>query len=285
MSVLVAKEVRLLLPAWAAGLLLAFVPLWIMPPVLAIAVFAIGALMVGLSAFGREFGMKTFPLILAQPLERRSLWRTKTTVLAIAMTSIFLALWLAAAATGIKDLGHDNLMVTGSVIAMTTFAGGLWTTLLLRQVASAFWFCVLVPSVIQMIVTACGGSEMVGIASLAVYSIAAFLWARRYFFRMQEAGWTGGEISIAGWADRDSTDANSRSFRPFMALCWKEVQLHQFNLFGIGLLFLLHVGVIGLRKLTLDSSVTAARAGLHVFGGIWFIVPLLVASTSIAEER
>src|SRR5436189_178080 len=151
MSVLVAKEVRLLLPAWAAGLLLAFVPLWIMPPVLA--------------------------------------------------------------------------------IAMTTFAGGLWTTLLLRQVASAFWFCVLVPSVIQMIVTACGGSEMVGIASLAVYSIAAFLWARRYFFRMQESGWTGGEISIAGWADRDSTDANSRSFRPFMALCWKEVQLHQFNLF------------------------------------------------------
>jgi hypothetical protein len=128
-----------------------------------------------------------------------------------------------------------------------------------------------------MIVVAAGGSQVMSLICLGAYSIAAFLWAQRYFLKIQEAAWTGGDISVADWAADDSTQAARRNLGPLKALCRKEVQLHQFNLFGIGLLFLLHLGVICLRKVGHDVR-DAAHAGLHVFGGIWFIVPLVAVS-------
>src|SRR5205807_3744628 len=92
---LVAKEVRLLLPAFATALLLAFVPLWFMPAGLAVVLFGLGTVLLALSPFGREFGLKTFPLILAQPLERRRIWRIKIGLLTLAMAAVFFA-WCAA---------------------------------------------------------------------------------------------------------------------------------------------------------------------------------------------
>ncbi|MGA2662174.1 MAG: hypothetical protein ABSH34_32240, partial [Verrucomicrobiota bacterium] len=89
MKALVQKEIRLLAPAYGLALVLAIVPVWLLPEVTGNAAagvyvfpFWFGAMMLALSAFGREFGLGTFPLILVQPLERNRIWRTKTAVLA-----------------------------------------------------------------------------------------------------------------------------------------------------------------------------------------------------------
>jgi hypothetical protein len=84
MNALVAKEIRLLVPAYGMAVLLAVLPVWMLPvdghnsPAAAsLYPFSFGAVMLALSTFGREFGLRTFPLMLAQPLERVRIWRTK----------------------------------------------------------------------------------------------------------------------------------------------------------------------------------------------------------------
>src|SRR5206468_19266 len=154
--------------AFATALLLALVPLRIMPPGLAFVLFALGTALLALSSFGREFGLKTFSLILAQPLERRRIWRIKIRLLAIAMGVVFLAWCMGwrmfhpmslfypdghrAYILGLMPFEPEALV--GLIVVIVAFAGGLWTTLLFRQMVSAFWFCALIPAVIQMIVLA-----------------------------------------------------------------------------------------------------------------------------------
>src|SRR6266699_2813972 len=95
---LLAKELRLLLPAYAMALLLA------------------------MSSFGREFGLNTFPLILAQPMERTRIWWTKVAVLAGAMTTVFAAWCLSCAACADIGLGRsvwrETLASGGAAVAV-----------------------------------------------------------------------------------------------------------------------------------------------------------------------
>ena len=328
MKALVQKEIRLLAPAYGLALLLAIVPVWLLPkppgytpaePFLF--TFWFGAMMLGLAAFGREFGLGTFPLILAQPLERNRIWRTKTAVLAGAMASAFVIWGLTCAvcirpgtvraafnhalAMGLKPpmpLASDimgradflGMLAAGAIATIVTFAGGLWTTLLLRQAAAAFWVTILVPGAIFIAIGALGGSDALVVAALVVYSILAFFSARRLFFQFQEAGWTGGVVSFPGWRKQAAAlQPALRAHRPLAALFWKELQLQQVSLAGIGLLFLAHLAVVAVRKYDQSSPFYTLReglgytlrSGLEVFGGLWLLVPLLVGSSSVAEER
>src|SRR5208282_2472070 len=95
MRLLVTKEIRLLLPAYGAAVVLALVPVWLLPfdqqhnpEALAVYPFCFGTVLLALASCGREFGLKTFGLMLAQPLERNRLWWTKIGVLAVASVSL-----------------------------------------------------------------------------------------------------------------------------------------------------------------------------------------------------
>ena len=46
-----------------------------------------------------------------------------------------------------RDLNLLDLFTGVGTFGLVVFSGGLWTVLLLRQVAAAFWFTVLVPGV------------------------------------------------------------------------------------------------------------------------------------------
>src|SRR5260221_458287 len=147
MNPLLAKEIRLLLPAFAMALLLAVAPVWLLrsfpePAGIAVYLYGFGVVMLALSSFGREFGLKTFPVMLAQPLSRRRVWWTKVTVLACAMAAAFGAWSLSCQAFGKVGFGKSlrETMTVAGLISLVAFAGGLWTTILLRQVAAAFWF-------------------------------------------------------------------------------------------------------------------------------------------------
>lgn len=293
MNALVAKEIRLLLPAYAMALLLAVVPVWVLPAdghnspaAAALFPFSFGAVMLALSTFGREFGLKTFPLMLAQPLERTRIWRTKIVVLAAAMGTVWCAWLLSCAVRAHPGMGHpfwwETVTIAGTAV-LVALTGGLWTTLLLRQVTAAFWFTVLVPATIGITIGMNGGTNVMIFAALGFYSLAGLWLARREFLCVQEAAWTGGIISLPGRRTAEAAGQVAvRLHRPLTALFWKELQLHQIGLAGMACLFVLHLGVVLLRKQDLGDSV---RKGLEVFGGIWLLVPLLAGAQSVAEER
>lgn len=291
MKALVQKEIRLLAPAYGLALLLAVVSPWLLAgePDVLILPFWFGAMMLALSSFGREFGLRTFPLNLAQPFERQRLWRTKVAVLAGGLATAFAGWCLACAASfplGMKSSDRWSSLGTGGLLAIVTCVGALWTTLLLRQVIAAFWFTILVPLAVFGIVHVLGGSDAMVVTALCLYCVLGFFWARRLFFRFQEAGWTGGVISFPGWRTRrPAAQPALRRHRPLAALFWKELQLHEFSLLAVAWLFLMHLGVAAVRRFGHDSLGETVRLALEVFGGLWLIVPLLVGSLSVAEER
>ena len=292
MKPLYAKELRLLQPAYLAALLLAVVPVWLLPrnpydspESGALVPFIFGVAMLALSSFGREFGLQTFALLLAQPLERRRLWRTKSGLLAGALVTVFLAWCLSCAAclgTVSRSFIGSNVWVFGAATVVVAFAGGLWTTLLLRQVAAAFWFTILLPGTIAMLMREAKSWQVLFV--LGLYSAAGFWWARRQFLGAQETAWTGGVVVFPGWR-RTAATPGARRYRPWAALCWKELQLHQVGLLGMAGLFVLHLGVVGMRRLNYRVSSDVLSTLLEVFGGIWLVVPLLAGSVSVAEER
>ena len=296
MNSLVVKEIRLLLPAYVLALLLAITPLWLLPAplngnlqALAVILPIFGALMLALSSFGREFGTGTFPLLLAQPLPRSRIWWTKITVLACALATVcglyFLSYPLQAIHEPLWYERSPQLAVSLAVAALVILASGLWTTLLLRQMVAAFWIALLVPGAILTILLWRERTALTVDLALGLYSAIGFGWAWRQFNGAQEVAWTGGDVSLPGWwSAGDSARSVSRARRPITALLWKELQLYRVALVGMGGLFVLHLGIAALRKVVPASDEILAGV-LTMFGGIWFIVPLLTAGLSVAEER
>ncbi len=305
-SPLLAKEIRLLRPAFYAALLLAVVPVWFLgqffpglergESVEYISVpLWLGGLLLALSAFGREFGLNTFPLLLAQPLNRSRVWQTKVFVavggllLTFVAADLSYAVWQAnysnyqATSWVLRNGGWTGLAVTLLVL----LASGLWTSLLLRQLVAAFWVALLVPLLILAFVSGRGGSAVEVELALGAYAVIALWWARRHFLRAQEAAWDGGEVDLLPRsAGRSAARARDRSYGPFRAMCGKELRSQATGLIGMAGLLALHLGVAVARRFLPDGPENNdVRLVLEAFGAMWFLVAVLTASLSVAEER
>src|SRR5215469_8768339 len=215
MRTLIKKEIRLLLPAWITAMLLAIVPLsiskwagWLTeaPDIGVPLGFIVGFLLLGIQSFGQEINSGTFTALLAQPMERRRIWRIKMSVMAFAFVSV-LFVWAApkeiyfvdrlyASSPPFSDfpLGVEKHLL---LFVLTIFSGALWTTLLLRQVVAAFWLTLLVPLAIVYVISLISGifnwsnevTDTLTICLSLIYSIAGFLFARRLFLRAQDIQW------------------------------------------------------------------------------------------------
>ena len=295
MNAQITKEIRLLLPAYLAALALAVVPVWLLlrnpwtSTVVTIYPFGLAVTVLALSSFGREFSMATFPLLLAQPVARPRIWWTKVAVLSVATGTVLVAWWVSFVAwtfTGPTASSWEGILLLGIPVSLVLFAGGLWSTLLLRQVAAAFWFTVFVPVGIAAVILALGGTVPWVLGGLSLYSVAGFVLAWKLFRGAQEAMWTGGTVALPGWGSAQAGSlAAGRSSRPIAALLTKELQLQQVGLLGMAALLILHLGVVLTRKATLGSFQGTARAVLDFYPFVWVVVPLLVGSLSVAEER
>lgn len=312
MKALFLKELRLIVPAFGLALLLAIIPVWLLPqdsyhstPVLAFNFFWFGVAMLALTPFGREFGLRTFPLLLSQPLDRKRIWRTKMAVLAGATLLAFIAWWFSCSNCfqHVWQQAHVrqqvrvvalwqkadliDLLDIFALVVLATFATGLWSTLLLRQVIAAFWLTLLIPVALAF----SGGadsltSHIVIDSVLVLYSVAGFILARRQFLQAQEAGWTGGTIAFPSRPRAESVEVSVRRYRPLAALWRKEWQLQTPLLLGIGCLFLLHLAIVAVRAASYFRDKPTVRPLLDLFGtALWPIFALVVASTSVAEER
>ena len=310
MSPLVKKEIRLLLPAWTAAMLLAIAPAWIIqyffayqggvddvPPPFFI---MLGMLFLGVDSFGQEFSFKTFSSLLSQPVTRTRIWWIKISVLAIAFVSTLVGAlvswdlfvdWHPAYSS--HFLSAFNAMPLWMLVF---FGGGLWATLLLRQVTGAFWFSLLVPATIFVFVTEltehfnCSQKNADYILGFvfATYSIAGFFWARRLFLRAQDVAWTGGTITLPAWrffGARIASRAESRRRGPLAALLRKELQLHQANILIAVMVLALHLASVVIRKIHPSFENPNVKFILEMVWALWLLMPLLIGSAAIAEER
>src|ERR1700722_12428779 len=292
MNALVKKEIRLLLPAFAAALVLAIVPIWVLPHdrgnpgILPGNLFLFGIVLLALSSFGREIGFKTLPFMLAQPLERARIWRTKITLLAVCLALAFGAWglsWILRLNQSALWESPVILPFMGLLVAVFT-TGALWMTLLLRQIVAAFWLTLFVPMAAVSAIEMLGGKDWLMLTALGLYALAGFFMARHQFLHLQDAAWTGGGISFRR-ARAGGTHGALREHRPRAALLLKELQLQQATLIGIVCLFLLHLGVVILRKAGAQVFSKMTLEGLEMFGLLWFVVPMVAGSLSVADER
>jgi hypothetical protein len=302
MTPLVKKEIRLLLPSFTVAVLLALVQGITRPYDFYVAsLLFFGLTIMALTTMGREASLNTFSMMLAQPAERTRIWQTKLSVLAVAFLIVFVA-WLAAFRIAFIHSNPDasdrensyNLFITVCLIASATFTGGLWTTLLLRQLAGAFWLTLLVPAVLAgftagFLAENHSNHAIIAVLSvvLGIYSVSGFLLARWLFFRAQDVGWSGGIIALPEWKifTQSENTVSIRSRKPIVALFKKEFQLQQISLYGaIGLLGL-HLGVIVLRKYHHFAHDSVSEALTSIFWMLWLVMAPVIGSMAVAEER
>jgi len=312
MNALVRKEIRLLLPSWLVAMLLALAPICTRSDD-GIAVFLLffGMAMMGLTSIGRESSLNTFSHMLAQPMERTRIWKTKLTVLVVAFLAVF-SLWLLAILFSFIRFGvplgvgaadpeaSAAVLIAGCLVLVATFTGGLWAALLLRQIAGAFWLMLLVPATLGGFTTAFVSASRsyydqtngMVIAALCLiiglYSVGGFLFARWLFFRAQDVGWTGGIIALPElkiFGTRPGPVDEIRRRRPLAALIKKEIQLQQVSLLGAAGLLILHIGVIILRAHHKFPRDSAGEILTTIAWMLWLVMPVIVGAMAIAEER
>jgi hypothetical protein len=289
MKTLLEKEIRLLLPAFAGALVLAILPAWLLPydswnpKDYSVYFFWFGVVLLSLSSLGREVGLKTLSFMLAQPMPRARIWWIKAAVLATFVALSFDAWWLTVELTStVRPIAPQHLAMAGIFVVVFT-TGGLWMTLLLRQVTAALLLTIMIPGVVFMAITALGGTDWVIFTIFGFYAVAAFALAWRQFLHLQDSAWTGGVVTLGG--ARSANDVSVRARAPWAALLRKELQLHQFTLAGIAGIFVLHLAAVMLRKIGAQSFGRNTLLLLQVFGWVWVFVPVLAGSESVAEER
>jgi ABC-type transport system involved in multi-copper enzyme maturation permease subunit len=319
MNAFVKKEIRLLLPSFLAVFLLAILVPWLSwkDPDTSFAwtplVVFFGTILLAVDSFGREFSLGTFSSLMSQPMERRQIWRTKIGVLFSASALILIAYFISGGflfhqalkipvwSLNPKILGNDfwNAMSGSIATVFVALVGGLWTTLLLRQTAAAFWITLIVPMGILMLVALVmskffdSASDIVIFSVLysaaGIYTISGSCLAHRLFHRAQDVAWTGGIISFSSWRYFEGGSRKSISVRlqkPFSALLKKEFQLQSINLFCAGALLALHIGVFILRASYSNfhkNELTDVIA--EFFWTFWLVMPLVIGCMAVAEER
>lgn len=191
----------------------------------------------------------------------------------------------------IADLHSYVFWRVGFILVLVGLAGGLWTSLLFRQTGAALWFTILVPGAIFVCVDWFtpdnSARNIVAFVTLGIYSVAGFVWARRMFLGAQDAQWLGGTISLSGLssskAEADSAQARRRS--PLHALVRKEFQSQQINfLIAFGLL-VLHLCTLASRWIHTAPKNSQLRFVLEAIPFLWLLLPWLLGSVAVAEER
>src|SRR4030095_5260936 len=149
--------------------------------------------------------------------------------------------------------------LSSGLILLAAFSGGLWTTLVFRQVTSAIWFAILVPATLftsgKALAEYLSENPVLHRAiftSVALaYGIGGFVFAWWLFQRAQDAQWTGGVVALPKWTHRVARPIGRRDVqtnRPMRALLRKELQLYHAVLLLAAGFSLLHFAVVLIRK-------------------------------------
>ena len=319
MTCFVKKEIRLLLPVWGSILAVEVLTPWMFPWILetfnlSSVVLYVGLVILAVDSFGREFSLGTFQNLMSQPMERKAIWGVKIKLLAGGALLIFVGFfasnflrlayesiypdnsWRFTASTMQSDF--VSAMAGGLEMLVIAIAGGLWTTLLFRQIAAAFWITLLLP-ILGLLLLSFVLPEKLGDSEIlmkilfpvfaALYGWWGFRLARRLFLKAEDVAWTGGVIDFSRWRYFEPANRSVKShrrWRPFAALLKKELQMQSVSFICAGALLAIHLVVLAMRaihgRFQPGSTVEVITQN---YWSLWLIMPLLVGGTVIAEER
>lgn len=305
MNALVRKEIRLLLPAWITAMLLVLSPLMLgrliddnepagVTNMLTMFGVAIGSVVLGLAGMGRELASRTFSLVLTQPRPRQEFWRAKLGILALSL--IPFALFLGLVSQRFVPQGDRlEMALIWLLTVCVAVTGGMWTTLLFRQIIAAFWISLLLPIAILFLVVGLGDEvaeattrNSIAIVLLMTYSVAGYWFAHWQFRHAQDVAWTGRIVALPGaerWLPWKSRETVRLTMHPLRALLGKEFHFQQVSFLLAGLLLLLQVAVLLIQKFATLKENSVLATIVQVFWGIWIVMPLVVGCSAVAEER
>jgi hypothetical protein len=310
MNPLVKKEIRLLLRNFCITLFLAL-SFWLVPrdtgsnisnvaQVLKIFPYLICPLafvLLVLTPFGSEFTQDTFSTLLIQPVERRRIWWIKTGLLALMTVLIWFVWMISFILHGEISISAADLWQTEISIVMLTlaiFSGGLWASLLCRQVIAGFWITILTPCLIWMVAAYFldDQPDRVGMAVFitlfSIYSLAGFGLAWWLFLRAQDVKRRDVSITLPAirlWNGTKAKDSSHSIRRPFTVLFLKELQLYQAQFLIAGLLLALNLIVLAMLHWAHFETGSTTKMILENCWCLWLVMPLLVGCRAVAEER
>ena len=302
------KEYRQLRPAWIVALLLAAIPARMGAPFdqFELVLFACGLAGLAVSSMGPEFAHRTFAMLTAQPIPRTRIMVEKVAMLtAVSMVVLgvfWLTIFLEPSHQGLVNSWNRNLLL---ILVPVILSGGLWSTLLVRQIPAAFCFTLLAPLAVGALIVWClsvlgrDSHQMGGLSAdlpiFVVYSIAGFWFAWRLYLRAEDYQWLGGEVSFsfrtrhAPVAKECSAFSRLGNWRVW-ALAKKELCLHQSAYWcAVGYVFLALGDIMVVRAMpNSPGTKPAIDPGLTTLF-LWLLglimLPLIVGATSVAEER
>ncbi|MDB6056451.1 MAG: C-terminal target protein, partial [Verrucomicrobiales bacterium] len=264
--------------------------------------FALGAVVLAVIPFGHELNARTFGFLLSQPTSRKVVWRSKALPLAAAllvnlgvyMLSLRLALTWASGITSTKEgwTNFTDMLLAAPIVALLAYSGGLWTTVLFRTNLGALGITIVAPFAVMMLEQGVFGSlaphslDYLMPWSLVAYGVAGIFFARWYLIRAQDVPWGGGNVWLPtgkskGWRRFSEIHRGHR----FVVLIKKELQLQQVSMFIAALLLAVHLGAFVIRLFNQGHTRSTVWLVINDIWIVWFALPLVIGSLSIAEER
>jgi hypothetical protein len=252
----------------------------------------------------------TFPSLLAQPRPRLETWQLKIGLLAVALALVVVAVgsacWvqihnIPAESARMSHVESDysyyhrnfwpKFVPCLLLLAVMAFAGGLWTTILFRQMAAAFCFAILVPLVLY---GSCwtllerllqDDDNSFGMAAFALvscgYAVTAYALARWLFQHAQDKE-AQEATNPTTWSFLPAFAAPRRP-APLAALLVKELRLQTGTLVIAAVLVLLHLAALAVAQYF--PSFALKNSFFENVWMVWWLAPLLAGCGAIAEER
>ncbi len=313
MSLRIKKDLRNLFPEWVLALLLVSAPVpmlralgWEAGELLSfhLLFFALATAWLGAAVFGKDVSLGMLAFSLANSESRKRLWTEKLKTLVLQIGSVFLLAVLPIVVLGGDDasgpLGWGTAMLLFAVgaIGVANIGGGTFFSLALRSYQGAFWFTLLTPFAMAVVLVflvlfapltqiPVGYWVFVLVVTL-VYGLVLVRLAESRLLGWQDLGPWGGEVWISlrsAKGSRVGGQAQRRRYRPWLGLVSKEVSLQQLNLFTVVALLVLYVAAASVyNPLTQTPDEAALLVGLaRLF--LLFFLPLAIGATAIAEER
>ena len=295
---MILKEVRALLPAWAACTLAIFASGWNVEPFkyLGVPAFFIGTAGLGAWAMGHEYANGTLASLLTVPVARRRLWTAKLAVIAPMLAALaMVGAWSTQLERGDRTFGAA-LFILPPIVSLFVAP---WLTMVTRSplAGAVFTFSALGGS---LALGAWIGELRYGVAnqvdvfrveflwwSLGCLSVVAAIMSWRTFATLEAPDGPGADVQLP-FARRRTVAGTVTRRHPLLRLVAKEVRLQQLAiviavLWAVAYTLAEASGVRAARELSgADLGITILTV-LSAFYSL--VLPVVIGSLACAEER
>ena len=296
------KEVRALLPAWAA-IVAALVFASGAPDALRLRlvmlVLVFGSITLGGLTFGHEYSCRTLTLLLAQPMDRRRTCATKLMVLVVAVSLVCLAAALSAPGPTLELFSRTHGAERAVLILAPLCAVFLAPTLSIvcRSVLAGVVFTVAIPGLLALLANIIGTAWYGLVANAALDDfVSTFVWrsmsiacaagaiATWILFVRLEAIEGHAELQWPRWLRTGAEPAivPRKAHGVLSALIRKELRLQQMTFVVAGLFVLASAALWVLSRVNPEYWKVPIEAISAMYGSLLLV---LIGSVASAEER